>query len=134
MKKEIFWDGLKYDIQKFVAECLVCQQNKFETIKTSGLLQPLYFPSQHWEEISMDFIIGLPNSEGKSFIMVVVDRLTKYAHFIALSHPFKSSTICTTFMETIQKLHGYPKIILSDIDPIFLEIFGRNYFLVWVLN
>ena len=76
-------DGLKSDIQNFVAECLVCQQNKFETIKTLGLLQPLSIPSQHWEEISMDFITGLPKSEGKSFIMVVVDRITKYAHFCA---------------------------------------------------
>ena len=65
VKTIFFWDGLKSDIQKFVAECLVCQQNKFETIKTPGLPQPLSIPSQHWEEISMDFITGLPKSEGK---------------------------------------------------------------------
>ena len=65
-----------------MAGCLVCQQNKVETIKTSGLLQPLSIPSQRWEEVSMDFITGLPKSEGKSVIMVVVDRLTKYAHFV----------------------------------------------------
>ena len=67
----------------------------------------------------MDFIIGLHNSEGKSAIMVVVDRLTEYAHFCALSHPFKASMISIAFMETIQKLHGNPKIIVSDRDPIF---------------
>ena len=67
----------------------------------------------------MDFIIGFPKSEGKSVIMVVVDRLTKYAHFCALSHPFKETTVATAFMETIQKLHGNPKIIVSDKDPIF---------------
>ena len=82
----------------------------------------------------MDFIVGLPKSEGKSVIMVVVDRLTKYAHFCALSHPFKASIVATTFMETIQKLHGNPKIIVSDRDPFLLEIFGRNFFLVWVRN
>ena len=69
-----------------MAECLVFQQNKVETIKTPGPLQPLSIPSQHWEEISMDFITSLPKSEGKSVIMVVVDRITKYAHFCALSH------------------------------------------------
>ena len=53
----------------------------------------------------MDFMTGLPKSKGKSVIMVVVDRLTKYAHFCALSHPFKEITVATTFMETIQKLH-----------------------------
>jgi hypothetical protein len=64
-----------------VSECLVCQQNKGETIKTPGILQPLTIPSQHWEQVSMDLITGLLKSEGKTFIMVVVDRLTKYAHF-----------------------------------------------------
>ena len=82
----------------------------------------------------MDFIIGLPKSEGKSVIMVVVDILTKYANFCALSHQFKASTIATVFVETIRKQHGNPKIIVSDRDPIFLEICGRNYFLVWALN
>ena len=102
-----------------MAEFLVCQQNKVETNKTLGLLQPLSISSQHWEEVSMDFITGLPKSKGKSVIMVVVDRLTKYAHFCALSHPFKVSIVFTAFMETIQKLHGNPKIIVSDRDPIF---------------
>jgi hypothetical protein len=104
------------------------QQNKGETIKTPGLLQPLAIPSQHWEEVSMDFITGLPKSEGKTVIMVVVDRLTKYAHFFSLSHPFKASTIATTFMETIQKLHGVPKIIVSDRDPIFTGNFWTELF------
>jgi hypothetical protein len=99
VKKDFFWDGLKTNVQRFVEECLVCQQNKVETINTPGILQPLSIPSQRWEEVSMDFITGLPKSEGKSVIMVIVDRLTKYAHFCALSHPFKASTVATTFME-----------------------------------
>jgi len=76
----------------------------------------------------MDFITGLPKSEGKSVIMVIVDRLTKYGHFCALSHPFKASTIATAFMETIQKLHGSPKIIVSDRDPIFTGHFWKELF------
>ena len=123
VKKEFFWDGLKLDIQKFVGECLVFQQNKVETIKTSGLLQPLSIPSQRWEEASMDFIIGFPKSEGKSVIMVVFDRLTKYAHFYALSHTCKASTVSTTFTETSQKLHGNPNIIVSNRIPIFTRNF-----------
>jgi hypothetical protein len=119
VKKYFFWDGLKNDVQRFLAECLVCQQNKVETIKTPGLLQPLSIPSQCWEEVSMDFITGLPKSKGKTVIMVIVDRLTKYAHFCALFHPFKASKVATAFMETVQKLHGSPKIIVSDRDPIF---------------
>ena len=76
----------------------------------------------------MDFITSLPKFEGKSVIMVVVDIITKYAHFCALSHPFKEITITTTFMETIQKLHGNPKIIVSDRDPIFIGNFLTELF------
>jgi hypothetical protein len=67
----------------------------------------------------MDFITTLPKFEGKSVIMVIVDRITKYAHFCSLSHPFKSNTVATAFTETIQKLHGSLKIIVSDRDPVF---------------
>jgi hypothetical protein len=75
-----------------VEECLVFQQTKVETIKTLGILQPLAIPSQHWEEVSMDLITRLLKSEGKSVIMVIIDRLTKYSHFCALSHPFKANS------------------------------------------
>jgi hypothetical protein len=92
-----------------VAECLVFQQNKVETIKTPGLLQPLSIPSQCWEEVSMDFITGLPKSEGKSVIMVIIDRLTKYKHFFALSHPFKSSTVATCIHGDSSKATWQPK-------------------------
>jgi hypothetical protein len=111
-----------------VFECLVFQKNKGETIKTPGLLQPLAIQGHHWEEVSMDFITGLPKSEGKTVIMVVVDKLTKYAHFFSLSHPFKASTIAIAFMETIQKLHGVPKIIVSDRDLIFTGNFWIELF------
>jgi hypothetical protein len=119
VKKDFFGDGLKTDVQRFLVECLVCQQNKVETIKISSILQPLAILSQLWEEVSMDFITGLPKSKGNIVIMVIVDRLTKYTHFCALSHPFKAITVATTFMETIQKMRGSPKIIVSGRDPIF---------------
>ena len=76
----------------------------------------------------MDFITSLPKPEGRSVIMVVVDRRTKYAHFCAVSHPFKASTVATTFMETIQILHANLKIIVSDRDPIFNGNFWTKLF------
>jgi hypothetical protein len=111
VKKEFFWDGLKIDVQRFVAECLGFQQNKVETIKSPGILQPLAIPSQCLDEVSMDFITGLLKYEGKSVIMVIIYRLAKYAHFFSLSHLLKASTISTAFMETVQKIHGSPKIL-----------------------
>jgi hypothetical protein len=128
IKKDFFCEGLKTYVQKFVSESLVCQQNKGEIIKTLGLLQPLAIPSQHWEEVSMDFVTGLLKSEGRNVIMVVVDRLTNYAHFFSLSHPFKASKVATTFMEMVQNLHGVPKIIISDKDPIFTRNFWTKLF------
>jgi hypothetical protein len=128
VKNDFFRDGLKIDVQRFVAECLVFQQNKVETIKTLSILQSLSIPSHCWEEVSMDFITRLPKSRGKSVIMVIVDRLTMYAHFCALSHPLKSSTISIAFMEIVQKLHGSPKIIVSDRDPIFTRNFWTEFF------
>ena len=76
----------------------------------------------------MDFITGLPKLEGKNAIMVVVDRLTKYAHFCALSHPFSVSIVVVAFINTIQKLHGNLKIIVSDIYPIFMGKFWTRLF------
>jgi hypothetical protein len=128
VKKKFLWDGLKIDVQMFVEECLVFQQNNVETLKTQGLLQSLAIPSQCWKEVSMDFITRLPNFEGKRVIMVIADRLTKYTHFFSLSHPFKASTIATTLIDTFKKLHGRPKIIVSDKDPIFNGHFCTELF------
>jgi len=76
----------------------------------------------------MDSITGLPKSEGKNVIMVVVDQQTKCGHFFSLSHPFKASTIPATFIEIVRNLHGVPKIIVSDKYPIFTGNFWIGLF------
>jgi hypothetical protein len=70
-RQSFFWKGMSTDIQKYVAECDLCQRNKTENISTPGVLHPLHVPNQKWEEISMDFIEGLPVSEGKDKILVM---------------------------------------------------------------
>jgi hypothetical protein len=83
-----------------VAKCDVCQRNKGEfTIRSSGTLQPLPVPPSIWRDISMDFIVGLPKSNNKSFIIVVVDRISKYAHFCVLQDPFTTSIVAQIFMD-----------------------------------
>jgi hypothetical protein len=119
---------MKHDICNFVAECEVCQCNKGETIKSLGTLQPLPIPPAIWKDISMDFITGLPISGNKSVIMVVVDCLSKYAHFCALQHPFTASTVAQPFMEQVFKLHGMPHSIVYDRDPTFTSNFWQELF------
>ena len=106
-----------------VLSCAICQQCKHEKIPYPGLLQPLAIPKQAWEEISMDFVEGLPRSEGKGVILVIVDRLTKFSHFISLTHPFTASEVSRVFLDSVAKIHGVPKSIMSDRDPVFTSHF-----------
>lgn len=79
---------MQQTVQRYVASCSICQKNKYQSLSPTGLLQSLPISCKVWDDISMDFIDGLPLSNGKSVIFVVVDRLSKSAHFMALSHPY----------------------------------------------
>jgi len=114
-----FWPKMQSQVKEFVRSCPVCQKNKSENTPYPGLLQQLPVPDMAWTHISMDFIEGLPKSQGKDVILVVVDRFTKYAHFISISHPYTAQDIVTIFLDNVFKLHGLPKIIVTDRDPIF---------------
>lgn len=119
---------MKRDIKKYCEECLICQKNKTLALTPAGLLSPLEIPNEVWSDISMDFIEGLPKSAGKEVIFVVVDRLSKYAHFIAIKHPFTASSVAAEFVKEIVGLHGYPQTIVSDRDKIFVSHFWREMF------
>ena len=124
----LYWRGLWKAVREFVRNCGICQQYKRENVASPGLLQPLPIPKSIFSDVSMDFIKGLPKSAGKNVMMVVVDRFTKYGHFIALSHPFSVSTIANAYMDHVFKLHGNPTSIVSDRGPTFLSKFWQDLF------
>lgn len=106
------WPGMRQQVKELVAQCPICQVKKPEHMKSPGLLQPLPVPDQAWVHITMDFIEQLPKSKGKEVIWVVVDRFTKYSHFIALAHPISAPNLAQVFIEEIYRLHGLPSHIV----------------------
>ncbi|KAJ3704876.1 hypothetical protein LUZ61_008581 [Rhynchospora tenuis] len=126
VKKFFYWPNLKQAIHDYVTACHTCQLNKGEHIPYPGLLQPLPIPPAAWHSVGLDFITGLPKSCGKDVILVVIDRFTKYGHFLPLTHPYSASTVAQLFLDNIYKLHGLPQNLVSDRDPIFTSQFWRE--------
>lgn len=130
VKTLFFWKGMHKEIQIYVRHYSTCQKNKYDISSSPGLLQPLPIPEGIWQSILMDFIEGPQPSFHKHTIFVVVDRLNKYVHFLALSHPYTALEVGQTFLDNIFKLHGMPLSIVSDRDPIFLSEVWKEIFRV----
>jgi hypothetical protein len=115
LKKKFWWYGMKRGIAEHVAICDSCQRIKAEHQRPAGLLQPLQIPQWKRDEIGMDYIFGLPRTRaGYNSIWVVVDRLTKSAHFIPVITSYSSAVLAKLYMSRIVCLHGVPKKIVSD--------------------
>ena len=106
----------------------MCQRIKFETSASGGLLQLLEIPTTPWTNVNLDFVEGLPKSQGYEVILVVVDRLTKYSHFIPISHPYSVAKVASLCMHYVFKLHGLPASIVSDKDATFTSLFWFELF------
>ena len=127
LKEKYWWYGLKRDVATHVALCDVCQRVKAEHQRPAGLLQPLKVPEWKWEEIGMDFIVGLPRTrDGYDSIWVVVDRLTKVAHFIPVKITYNGAKLAELYMSRIVCLHGVPKKIVSDRGTQFTSRFWQK--------
>jgi hypothetical protein len=97
VKQMFTWKGLKSDVQKFVQHCQVCIQAKSDRSCYPSKLQPLIVSSESWEMVTMDFIVGLLKSASANCILIVVDKFTRYGHFIALSHPYTTHSVALAF-------------------------------------
>jgi hypothetical protein len=115
LKQRYWWYGMKRDVAPHVALCDTCHKVKAEHQRPTGLLQPLKVPEWKWEAIDMDFIVGLPHTrDGYDSIWVIVDRLTKVAHFIPVRTTYTGAKLAELYMSRIVCLHGVPKKIVSD--------------------
>jgi hypothetical protein len=115
LKEQFWWHGMKREIASYIAQCDVCQCVKAEHQRPAGLLQPLRVPLWKWEKVGMDFIIGLPmSSQGHDSIWVIVDHLTKVAHFIPVKTTDHGNRLAELYLSRIVSLHGIPKTIVSD--------------------
>jgi hypothetical protein len=127
LKQNFWWSNMKVDIVKYVAECDTCHRMKASHLKSAGVLQPLSIPMWKWDDISMDFIVGLPLTAGKNdSIWVIVDRLTKTAHFIAVHTTYSVQQNAELYMDQIVHLHGIPNTIISDRGTQFVARFWKQ--------
>lgn len=128
LRQNFDWPNIHSDVRRFVSQCLTCQQTKYETKKSPGLLQPLTVPSAIWEDLSIDFITGLPASHRYTVILAVVDRFSKAAHFGVLPTQHTAHKVSSLFMEMVCKHHGFPRSLVSDKDALFLSHFWKELF------
>ena len=128
LRQRLWWTRMKREIAQYVSECDICKRVKASHLRPAGLLQPLTIPSEKWEDISIDFIVGLPKTaKGYDSIWVVVDRLTKSAHFIPVKTGYKSHQYAELYIARIVSLHGIPKTIISDRGSQFVAHFLKQF-------
>ena len=128
LRRQYYWSGMKRHVGDFVQRCLVCQQVKAEHQKPAGLLQPLEVAEWKWEHVTMDFVTHLPwTPHGHDAVWVIMDRLTKSTHFLAVRMTFTLERFCRLYIQEIVRLHGMPVSIVSDRDPRFTAHFWKSF-------
>ncbi|WVZ49829.1 hypothetical protein U9M48_001155 [Paspalum notatum var. saurae] len=127
LKQKFWWTRMKREIAKYVSECDVCQRVKADHLKPAGMLQPLAVPAWKWEDIHMDFIVGLPRTQkGYDSIWVIIDRFTKSAHFIPVKTTYRAKQYAELYISRIVSLHGVPLTITSNRGSLFLSRFWEQ--------
>ena len=127
LREHYWWRGMKKDVAEFVSRCLICQQVKTEHQRPAGLLQSLPIPQWKWEKITMDFVVGLSRCQsGYDAMWVIVDRLTKSAHFLPMKNSDSIEKLAELYVKEIVRLHGMPVSIVSYRDPRFTSRFWSS--------
>ena len=115
---------MKMDVARYISKCAVCQQVKIEHQRPGGLLQSLPIPEWKWDHITMDFVFGFPlTSRGHIVVWVIVDRLTRFVHFLGMKTMDTTETLSQLYIREIVRLHGVPLFIVSNRDSRFVAWF-----------
>ena len=124
VKEHYWWNGMKKEIASFISRCLTCQQVKVEHQKPAGKIQLLLIPVWKWDKITMDFVTGLPRTQRQhDAIWVIVDRLTKSAHFLPVNVEDSLEKLAQLYVDEIVRLHEVPVSLVLDRDPRFTSRF-----------
>ncbi|WVZ66923.1 LOW QUALITY PROTEIN: hypothetical protein U9M48_016078 [Paspalum notatum var. saurae] len=127
-KAKILVDPYETGDSQICVECDVCKRVKADHLKPGGMLQPLNIPAWKWEDIHMDFVVGLPRTQkGYDSIWVIIDRFTKSAHFLPVKTVYRANTYAELYIAKIVSLHGVPRTITSDRGSVFVSRFGSGY-------
>jgi hypothetical protein len=127
ISRDFWWPSLRKSVTEYVKTCNICNQTKTFPQKPPGLLMPLPAPSRPWTSISMDQIVELPKSRNFDSVLVIVDRMTKQAHFVPTSKKLSSSQTAKIYLEHVFRLHGSPEQIVSDRGPQFVATFWKRF-------
>ena len=130
VKQLFYWPNMKTDVHQYVTSCPVCVVSKYTNQHPIGLLNPISTPDRRWQQVTMDFVTGIPTTSNYSYdmVMVVVDRLSKYAHFVPTYTTTTAKDIAWLFYEHIIRLHGVPEVIISDRDVRFNNTMWKELF------
>ncbi len=127
IKQRFWWQSMARDIRLFVLACSVCATSKTSNRPPAGLLQPLSVPSRPWSHISLDFVTGLPPSQGNTAVLTVVDRFSKATHFIPLPKLPSARETAVAVIDHVFRIHGLPTDVVSDRGPQFISKFWREF-------
>jgi hypothetical protein len=128
LKTRYWWKDMRRDIAHYLACCDTYSRVKIKHQKPAGLVKPLGIPVWNWEDISMDFVVGLPRTpKGNDSVWVIVDRLTKVAHFVLVKTWYATEKLAEVYVEHILRLHGAPRSIVSDRGPQFVAKFWQSF-------
>ena len=126
--RHFHWRGLKNDVLRYVKTCPTCQMVKLDNGAKTGFLRPLEIPSRKWAHVTMDLAIDLPDSDGYMAIAVFIDKLMKMVHLAYCTKEVTTMEYAKLFVDHVFRLHGFPKVIISDWDPHFTGKFWKSLF------